>query len=147
MHQPTKLPMDRDAIKRILPHREPFLHVDAVTELGENTIKGYKDVRAAEDFFTGHFPSRPVLPGVLMIEALAQLGGILALGRHGNEGKIAFLTGVNEARFRRPVLPGERLELHAEITRQKSKLCFMKGVAAVAGETACEAEIMFALAE
>ena len=82
-----------------------------------------------------------------MVEALAQLGGILALSRLGNAGKIAFLTGVNDARFRRVVVPGERLDLSIEVVKQKSRLCIVKGTASVGGELACEAEIMFALAE
>jgi 3-hydroxyacyl-[acyl-carrier-protein] dehydratase len=82
-----------------------------------------------------------------MVEALAQLGGVLVLARGGHAGKIAFLTGVNEARFRRQVVPGERLDLGVEIVKQKSRVCVIKGVASVKGELACEAEIMFAFAE
>lgn len=141
-----KAPFGKDVIKRILPHREPFLWIDEVTTMEDTRVTGYKDIRAEEPFFKGHFPSRPVLPGVLMIEALAQLGGVLALSRHGNAGKIAFLTGVNETRFRRPVIPGDRLNLSIEVMKQKSKLCIVKGTASVGGELACEAEIMFALA-
>lgn len=142
-----KAPFGVDTIKRILPHREPFLWLDHISELGESKIAGYKDIRPEEPVFKGHFPSRPVFPGVLMVEALAQLGGLLALSRGGNSGRIAFLTGVNEARFRRPVVPGDRLEMTAEIVKQKAKICVMQGRASVSGETACEAEIMFALVE
>lgn len=145
--QNFKAPFDADTIKRILPHREPFLWLDAVTTMTDTSIRGYKDILASEPFFKGHFPSRPVLPGVLMLEALAQLGGVLALSRCGDEGKIAFLTGVNDARFRRTVVPGDRLELAVELVKQKSKICVVKGTAAVNDALACEAEIMFALAE
>jgi 3-hydroxyacyl-[acyl-carrier-protein] dehydratase len=142
-----KAPFGVDTIRRILPHREPFLWLDGVTAMGDLSISGYLNVRAENPVFQGHFPARPVLPGVIMIEALAQLGGVLALSRCGNAGKIAFLTGVNDARFRRPVVPGDRLDLTVEVLKQKSKLCVVKGVASVKGETACEAEIMFVLAE
>ncbi len=142
-----KPPFGPDTVKQILPHRDPFLFVDGVTAMGEKTITGFKEVRADEFFFKGHFPSRPVLPGVLMVEALAQLAGVLTLSRLGDPGKIAFLTGVNDARFRRIVVPGERLDLSVEVVKQKSKICIIKGTASVGGELACEAEIMFALAE
>jgi 3-hydroxyacyl-[acyl-carrier-protein] dehydratase len=139
------LPMDYQAITRILPHRYPFLLVDQVLELEpEKRIVAYKNVSANEPFFQGHFPGLPVMPGVLQIEALAQAGGILAYfgGDFNAETQVAFLAGVDEARFRRPVVPGDRLDLHVEQVSRKRSVVKIKGQALVRGEVASEATII-----
>lgn len=139
------LPMDYQAITRILPHRYPFLLVDQVLELEpEKRIVAYKNVSANEPFFQGHFPGLPVMPGVLQIEALAQAGGILAYfgGDFNTETQVAFLAGVDEARFRRPVVPGDRLDLHVEQVSRKRSVIKIKGQSLVRGEVASEATII-----
>lgn len=135
--------LDVEEIKKILPHRYPFLFVDRILEMGENTAVGLKNVSATEYFFQGHFPTKPIMPGVLMIEALAQVGGVLFLSKSENKGKLAFLVSVNKARFRRMVVPGDQLRLEVEIVKMKSKIGLMKGRATVEGEEVCDAEILF----
>ena len=142
-----KMPMGPEEIKKILPHREPFLLVDQIIEMTDRSIVGIKHVTGKEDFFRGHFPQRPVMPGVLMIEALAQAGGVLMLSKPEHQGKIAYLVAVNEARFRRVVSPGDELRLEVEVLKFKARIGVVKGVAKVGSEVACEAEIMFSLAD
>lgn len=132
-------------IKKILPHRYPFLLLDRVIEMSDRKVVGIKNVSANEYFFQGHFPGRPIMPGVLMIEALAQLGGVLFLSKEENRGRLAFLVAVNEARFRRMVVPGDQLRLEVEILKMKSKIGVMRGLAKVGSEEACSAEIMFSV--
>ena len=141
------LPLDIEAIKRILPHRYPFLMVDRVIEMKERSIVALKNVTITEPHFLGHFPERAVMPGVLMIEALAQAGGILMLAKPEFHGKIAYLAAVNEARFRRIVVPGDQLRLEVELLKFKARIALGKGVAKVNNEVACEAEIMFSLVD
>ncbi len=138
-------PMGIEEIKKILPHRYPFLLVDRILEMGENTAVGIKNVSINEPFFQGHFPEKSVMPGVLMIEALAQVGGVLFLSKDENRGKLAYLVSVNNARFRRMVVPGDQLRLEVHILKMKSKIGLMKGVATVEKEEACDAEIMFSV--
>lgn len=132
-----------EEIKKILPHRYPFLLVDRILEMDEKTAVGLKNVSATDFFFQGHFPAKPIMPGVLMIEALAQVGGVLFLSRSENKGKLALLMSVNKARFRRMVVPGDQLRLEVEIVKMKSKIGLMKGRATVEGEEVCDVEIMF----
>ena len=139
--------MGTEEIKKILPHREPFLLVDEILEMNEKSIVGLKHVTGKEDFFRGHFPQRPVMPGVLMVEALAQTGGVLMLSKPEHHGKIAYLASVSSARFRRVVSPGDELRLEVEVLKFKSRVGIVKGVAKVGQEVACEAEIMFSLAD
>lgn len=136
-----------EIIKRI-PHRYPFLLVDRVTELipGE-CAKGYKNVTINEPFFQGHFPDYPVMPGVLILEALAQLGAAVVLGEETNKGKLALFTGIDGARFRRQVIPGDRLDLEVQVLRMKSVVGKAAVKASVEGQLAAQAEIMFALSE
>lgn len=138
--------LDVQAIKEIIPHRYPFLLVDKVVEIEEEKrVVGIKNVTINEPFFEGHFPEYPVMPGVLILEALAQVGAIAVLGVEQNKGKIGFLAGIDKCRFKRQVKPGDQLRLEVEITRMRGSIGKGKGVATVDGEVACEAEIMFAI--
>ena len=141
------VPLEIEDIKKILPHREPFLLVDRILGMTDRSIVGTKRLTGKEYFFSGHFPQKPVMPGVLMVEALAQTGGVLMLSRPEHRGKIAYLAAVNEARFRRIVKPGDELRLEVEVTKFKSRVGVVRGVAKVGDEVACEAEIMFSLAD
>ncbi|MFC4620476.1 3-hydroxyacyl-ACP dehydratase FabZ [Camelliibacillus cellulosilyticus] len=132
-----------EEIKDILPHRHPFLLVDRILEADEHRAVGIKNVTGNEDFFRGHFPHYAVMPGVLIVEALAQVGGIIVLQKEENSGRLAFLAGIDKCRIRRQVTPGDQLRLEVEITRLKGKIGKGKGIATVDGDIVCEAEIMF----
>lgn len=136
--------LDIRAIQEILPHRYPFLLVDKIVELEPRTrIVGIKQVTINEPFFQGHFPDAPVMPGVLQIEALAQVGAILALREFEDRAaKIPFFSGIENGRFRRPVVPGDTLELEVIALRIGSKVQKMQGYARVNGQIAAEAQIM-----
>lgn len=133
-------------IKEILPHRYPFLLVDRVTEMGEGkSITGYKNVTINEEFFNGHFPEEPVMPGVLILEAIAQVGAIAILSKEEFKGKIPLFAGADKVRFRQKVVPGDRLDLSCEIVKLRGPVGIGKGIAKVDGKKVCEAEIMFAI--
>ena len=131
-------------IEQILPHRHPFLLVDYIEEMepGVSAV-GYKCVTFHEDFFRGHFPQEPVMPGVLQIEACAQVGAVAILSLEENRGKTAYFGAINNARFKRKVVPGDRLRMECEIIKQKGPLGIGKAVATVDGETALTAELTF----
>ncbi|UAK16336.1 3-hydroxyacyl-ACP dehydratase FabZ [Sporolactobacillus terrae] len=135
-----------DEIKKILPHRYPFLLVDKVLEVedGKKAV-GIKNVTVNEPFFQGHFPDYPVMPGVLIVEALAQVSGIAVLSKGKQENMLTLYAGIDKCRFKRQVRPGDQLKLEAEILRFRSGFAKANGTASVDGEIACEAEMMFAL--
>lgn len=136
--------LDINDIQKIIPHRYPFLLVDCVGEMepGVRAV-GYKNVTMNEPFFQGHFPQQPVMPGVLIIEALAQVGAIAVLSLPENKGKLAFFGGIKNAKFRKQVIPGDRLRLETEIIKCKGPMGIGKAVATVDGKLAAEAEISF----
>jgi len=141
--------LDSEGIKKLLPHRYPFLLVDRIIELAPlERIVGIKQVSINESFFQGHFPGAPVMPGVLVIEALAQCGAILALREIADrDQKLVFFTGIKEARFRRPVVPGDTLILEVTALRFGSRIQRMRGEAKVDGHLCADAELMSMIAD
>jgi 3-hydroxyacyl-[acyl-carrier-protein] dehydratase len=138
--------VDINRIKELLPHRYPFLLVDRVISMEpRKRITALKNVTNNEEYFTGHFPGRPVMPGVLIIESMAQAAGLTLLVEEEHRGKIPFFTGIDKARFRRPVIPGDQLYLDVELLRVKGNVCRAQGKATVDGEIAAEAQLMFIL--
>lgn len=136
--------LDVTTIQNILPHRYPFLLVDRIIEVGEKRVVGIKNVTINEPFFQGHFPGHPIMPGVLIIEAMAQVGGVGALAVNENVGKLAYFLSINSAKFRKPVVPGDRLVMEVELLKQKMSIMQTRGVAKVDGVVVAEAEMMFA---
>lgn len=137
--------MDQEAIKKIIPHRDPFILVDEVLEMTDSSIIAQKHVTGDEYFFAGHFPGMPVMPGVLVIEALAQAGAIVALSKPENSGKIAVFTGIDKVRIRKSVFPGDTIKLQVTLTRQRGPIGFGDVKATVDGKLAVSGEIMFAI--
>ena len=135
--------LDNDAIRAILPHRYPFLLVDRIIEMDATHVVGIKNVTANEPFFLGHFPDFPVMPGVLVIEAMAQTAGVQVLStipdRHN---KLVFLVAVDHARFRRPVRPGDQLRIEMKVIKRKGTVAKMAGHATIDGVVVAEAEVM-----
>jgi len=135
-------------IKEILPHRYPFLLVDRVIEMDiedKKFVRAYKNVSANEEFFQGHYPEEPIMPGVLQIEALAQTGAVAILSMEKFKGKTPLFAGTNKVRFKSKVVPGDRLDLYCEIVKIKGPIGIGKGIASVDGKIVCEAEILFAI--
>ena len=140
--------LDIQAIQEILPHRYPFLLVDRIIELESHRVVGVKNVTLNEPHFNGHFPGRPVMPGVLIIEAMAQTAGVLVLkqipDRHN---KLVFLATVENAKFRRPVVPGDQLRIEVKFLKLKATVAKMQGIATVDGVVVAEAEMMCRLVD
>lgn len=144
----TESVIDINKIREIIPHRYPFLLVDRITYL-EPGIKanGYKNITANEPFFQGHFPGNPIMPGVLIIEALAQLGCVAMLVKDEYKGKIGLFAGIDGVRFKKPVIPGDKLELYVELLKLKGPIGKFKGEAKVDNQLAAEAEVLFAIVD
>lgn len=136
--------LDVKQIEEIIPHRHPFLLVDYIEDYvpGEYAV-GYKCVTFHEDFFKGHFPQQPVMPGVLIVEALAQTGAVAILSQEENKGKIAFFGGIDKCRFKRKVVPGDKLRLETKIIKQKGPVGIGEAIATVDGKVAVKAELTF----
>jgi 3-hydroxyacyl-[acyl-carrier-protein] dehydratase len=138
--------LDVKQIQEIIPHRFPFLLVDRITEIdwGVRAV-GIKNVTVNEPFFQGHFPDYPVMPGVLIVEALAQVGAVTMLGTDEHRGKLAFFAGINKVRFKRQVKPGDTLRLEVEVGKVRRSIGTGTGTATVDGEVAAQGELMFAI--
>ena len=138
--------MDIDEIMRLLPHRYPFLLVDRITRIDGNKITGLKNVSMNELYFQGHFPGHPIMPGVLQLEAIAQVAGILMLRQSENHGKIAYFMSAESVKFRNPVRPGDTLVIEVELTKARAKIGRAKGICTVGGTIVSEAEVTFMVA-
>jgi UDP-3-O-[3-hydroxymyristoyl] N-acetylglucosamine deacetylase/3-hydroxyacyl-[acyl-carrier-protein] dehydratase len=132
-----------EEIMRILPHRYPFLLVDRILELEERKrVVGIKNVTINEPFFQGHFPGHPIMPGVLIVEAMAQVGGMLLLGSvEDPDNKVVYFMSLDNVKWRKPVKPGDQLRFELEMTQIRGRVCKMRGVARVDGEVVCEADM------
>jgi 3-hydroxyacyl-[acyl-carrier-protein] dehydratase len=140
--------LGREQIEEILPHRDPFLFLDEVTVLEPGSrVVARKRVREDEWFLAGHFPGRPIMPGVIIVEAMAQTGAVAVLADEANRGKLALFAGINDVRFKRMVLPGDELELTCELERMRGPVGRGKATANVDGELAARGTLMFAVTD
>lgn len=138
--------MNQEQIKSIIPHREPFLLIDEIVEMEEGkSITAIKNVDEKEYYFQGHFPQEKVMPGVLIVEALAQAGAVAILSMPEHKGKIAYFGGIKDAKFRLKVVPGDQLRLHVDISRMRSRIGTGIAKAYLGDKVACQCEIMFAI--
>jgi UDP-3-O-[3-hydroxymyristoyl] N-acetylglucosamine deacetylase/3-hydroxyacyl-[acyl-carrier-protein] dehydratase len=147
---PEELPagegaMDAEAVMKFLPHRYPFMMVDRIIKMEGNHIVGVKNVTINEPYFQGHFPGHPVMPGVLQLEAMAQVAGILMLKRLENAGKIAYFMSAEDVKWRKPVRPGDVITIDIELIKIRGRIGKAKGVCKVQGEIVSEAEVTFML--
>jgi 3-hydroxyacyl-[acyl-carrier-protein] dehydratase len=139
-------PLEIEEIMELLPHRYPFLLVDRVTDYTlYESIDAYKNITFNEPCFTGHFPGKPIFPGVLILEALAQVAGVLGFKSQGNSDDLYLYAGIDKARFKMPVVPGDRLDMRVNLIKEKRGIWKFHGVATVDGKVACEAEFMCAM--
>lgn len=135
-----------EEIMNLLPHRYPFLLVDRVTDYTLNdSISAYKNITFNEPCFTGHFPGKPIFPGVLILEALAQAAGILGFKTAGNSDDLYLYAGIDKARFKLPVVPGDRMDMDIKLKKERRGIWMFHGVASVGGKVACEADFMCAM--
>ena len=134
-------------VKAFLPHRDPFLFIDEVIEVSNEKIVAKRFVSRDEQFFKGHFPDFPIMPGVLILEAMAQAAGVLGFKTMGNNDKLYLYAGIDNARFKRPVVPGDRLEFDVALVKERRGIWKFKGTASVDGDIACVAEFMCAMRE
>jgi len=140
--------IDISQILDMLPHRYPILLIDRVLDVDEHTIRAIKNVTFNEPFFVGHFPAKPVMPGVLIVEAMAQAGGYLLLSQvEDREGKLFFFSGIDNCRFRRPVVPGDQLVLEVNVVARRRAFAKIHGRALVDNEVVCEADMMSAMVD
>lgn len=140
--------LDINEIRRILPHRYPMLLVDRIVEMESDRVVGIKNITQNEPFLQGHFPDYPVMPGVLIVEAMAQAAGVLVLGSMPDrEKKLVLLVGIENARFRRPVVPGDTLRMEMTVLKRKASVAKMAGKATVDGQLVAEVEVMCKLAD
>jgi UDP-3-O-[3-hydroxymyristoyl] N-acetylglucosamine deacetylase/3-hydroxyacyl-[acyl-carrier-protein] dehydratase len=137
--------LDTARLMKVLPHRYPFLMVDKITKIEGNKVTGVKNVTVNEPFFQGHFPNHPIMPGVLQLEAIAQVAGVMMLRQAENAGKLAYFMSAESVRWRKPVRPGDTLTIEVELTKARGKIGKAKGVCSVDGETVSEAEVTFML--
>jgi 3-hydroxyacyl-[acyl-carrier-protein] dehydratase len=143
-----RAPLGRSEIEEIIPHREPFLLLDEVTVIEPGSrVVATKRIREDEWYLAGHFPGRPIMPGVLMVEALAQAGAVAVLSEEANRGKLALFAGIDDVRFKRLVEPGDELELTCELERVRGPIGRGKGTATVGGELAVRGTLTFALTD